>query len=114
MDLINALIASLSQAEGSPSFGDMAMKRINQTAGGKALTEFNQPDSTMASIYAAAKPTQPSAELNSFTEAPMLQQGVMGAQQPSYGGSQYLGGIPSLLKQYGPGSQGLLPYFGNQ
>ena len=45
-------------------------------------------------------------------QAPALQQGVVGAQQPTFTQSDYMGGIPSMLQGYGRTSQGLLPYFG--
>ena len=45
-------------------------------------------------------------------QAPALQQGVIGAQQPSFTQNDYMGGIPSMLQGYGRTSQGLLPYFG--
>jgi len=45
-------------------------------------------------------------------QAPALQQGVVGAQQPAFTQTDYMGGIPSMLQGYGSGSQGLLPYFG--
>ena len=111
MDVINALIASLSQKEGSPSFGDMALKAFNQTTAGKALNAYNQPDSTMSSVYDAA---QPAGGGGRPMQAPALQQGVVGMQQPAYTQNEYLGGIPSLLQSYGRPSQGLLPYISSR
>ena len=45
-------------------------------------------------------------------QAPTLQQGVVGSQQPSFTQNDYMGGIPSMLQGYGRTSQGLLPFFG--
>ena len=45
-------------------------------------------------------------------QAPTLQQGVIGAQQPTFTQNDYMGGIPSILQGYGSASQGLLPFFG--
>ena len=109
-DVISAFIASLGSSEsGNPTLSDYATKAFNQSTAGKAYNAFNQPDATMSSVYQAA---QPSDGKGSAMQAPALQQGVIGAQQPAFTQNDYIGGIPSLLQGYGKASQGLLPLFG--
>ena len=113
-EIISSLIASLGSSEGSPSFGDWAKKTFDQTAGGKAYNAFNQPDATISSIYNASQSKNPPMQQATSMQAPELQQGVIGAQNPTFAQNDYMVGIPSLLKKYGNSSQGLLPYFGAQ
>jgi hypothetical protein len=108
-EVIASLIASLGSAEGSPTLSDFATKAFNQSAGGRAYNAFNKPDATMSSVYDAAQPTTGGG---SMMQAPTLQQGVVGAQQPTFTQNDYMGGIPSMLQGYGRTSQGLLPYIG--
>jgi hypothetical protein len=108
-EVIASFIASLGSPEGNPTLSDYATKAFNQSTAGKAYNAFNQPDATMSSVYDAAQPT---SGAGSAMQAPALQQGVLGAQQPSFSQNDYMGGIPSILQGYGSGSQGLLPYFG--
>lgn len=106
-DVIASLIASLGSPEGNPTLTDYATKAFNQSTAGKAYNEFNNPDATMSSIYDAAQPTVGGGI---GMQAPTLQQGVVGAQQPRFTQNEYIGGIPSLLQGYGTASQGILPY----
>jgi hypothetical protein len=109
-EVIAAFISSLGSSEsGNPTLSDYATKAFNQSTAGKAYNAFNQPDATMSSVYDAAQPT---SGTGSAMQAPTLQQGVLGAQQPTFTQNEYIGGIPSLLQGYGQTSQGLLPFFG--
>jgi hypothetical protein len=108
-EVIAAYIASLGSQEGNPTLSDYATKAFNQSTAGKAYNAFNQPDATFSSVYNAAQPTDGTG---SGMQAPTLQQGVLGAQQPKFTQNDYIGGIPSILQGYGSTSQGLLPYFG--
>jgi hypothetical protein len=110
-ELLSALISSLSSSSDTPTLGDYAMNSFKQTGVGRGLTALNQDDATAASVFEAArsgKPTEPPSN----AQAPALQQGVVGAQQPTYTQPNYMGGIPSLLQGYGNTSQGLLPFIG--
>ena len=111
-ELIASLIGSLSSSGQAPALGDWVTKGFNQSTAGKALNAFSQPDATMSSVYEAAQPKVMPTQQSSIVQAPALQQGVIGAQQPTYTQNQYLGGIPSLLQGYGNSSQGLLPFIG--
>jgi hypothetical protein len=112
-ELLSALISSLSSSSGTPTLGDYAMNSFKQTGVGRGLTALNQDDATAASVFEAARVGKPT-ESTSNSQPQALQQGVVGAQQPTYTQPDYMGGIPSLLQGYGNSSQGLLPLIGTR
>lgn len=93
--------------------GNVAGNAINQTMAPamEAYNTFTNPNSTSGDMLS-------SAYKYSFSPQGQKDEQMMAPQQFSMGGggmgSNYVGGIPSLLQGYGGASQGLLPYIGGR
>lgn len=112
MELISALISSLSGgSEGLPGIGDYVKQSFGNSAIGKGLSALEKDDATASSVFNAAQSGMAPSRKD-YTQMQALQQGVVGAQQPTYTQPQYMSGIPSLLQGYGSSSQGILPLIG--
>jgi len=92
--------------------GNVAGNAINQTMAPamEAYNTFTNPNSTSGDMLS-------SAYKYSFSPQGQQDEQMMAPQQFRIGGgmgSNYVGGIPSLLQGYGGASQGLLPYIGGR
>jgi hypothetical protein len=125
MDFFSALMASfLPSAEAGMSeavaSGGMAppsaMESLGSTIGGmgnqavapvmEAVNTFTNPNATSGDMLAGAYKYafNPNTKEEEMMQAPQMRMGGGGM------GSNYVGGIPSLLQGYGGASQGILPY----
>ena len=88
------------------AIGGMGNQAISPTM--EAYNTFTNPNATSGDMLS-------SAYKYSFSPQGQQDEQMMAPQQFSMGGgmgSNYVGGIPSLLQGYGGASQGLLPYIG--
>jgi hypothetical protein len=97
-----------------------AMESLGSTIGGmgnQAIAPTMQAYNTMTTPNATAGDMLSSAYKYSFSPQGQQDEQMMAPQQFRMGGgmgSNYVGGIPSLLQGYGGASQGLLPYIGSR
>jgi hypothetical protein len=96
------------------------MESLVSTIGGmgnQAIAPTMQAYNTMTNPNATAGDMLSSAYKYSFSPQGQQDEQMIAPQQFSMGGgmgSNYVGGIPSLLQGYGGASQGLLPYIGGR
>jgi len=125
MDFFSALMASfLPSAEAGMSeavaSGGMApptaMESLGSTIGGlgnQAIAPTMQAYNTMTNPNATAGDMLSGAYKYAFSPQGQQDEQMMAPQQFRMGGgmgTNYVGGIPSLLQGYGGASQGILPY----
>jgi hypothetical protein len=97
------------------------MESLGSTIGGmgnQAIAPTMQAYNTMTNPNATAGDMLSGAYKYAFSPQGKRDEQMMAPQQFSMGGggmgSNYVGGIPSLLQGYGGASQGLLPYIGGR
>jgi hypothetical protein len=127
MDFFTALMESfLPSAQGGMSeavaSGGMAppsaMESLGGTIGGlgnQAIAPTMQAYNTLTNPNSTAGDMLSGAYQYAFNPKTKEDEQMMAPQQFRMGGgmgSNYVGGIPSLLQSYGGASQGLLPYIG--
>ena len=97
-----------------------AMESLGSTIGGmgnQAIAPTMQAYNTMTNPNATAGDMLSGAYKYAFSPQGQQDEQMMAPQQFRIGGgmgSNYVGGIPSLLQGYGGASQGLLPYIGGR
>ncbi len=98
-----------------------AMESLGGTMGSlgnQAIAPTMQAYNTMTNPNATAGDMLSGAYKYAFSPQGKQDEQMMAPQQFSMGGggmgSNYVGGIPSLLQGYGGASQGLLPYIGSR
>lgn len=97
-----------------------AMESLGSTIGGmgnQAIAPTMQAYNTMTNPNATAGDMLSGAYKYAFSPQGQQDEQMMAPQQFRIGGgmgSNYVGGIPSLLQGYGGTSQGLLPYIGGR
>jgi hypothetical protein len=97
-----------------------AMESLGSTIGGmgnQAIAPTMQAYNTMTNPNATAGDMLSGAYKYAFSPQGQQDEQMMAPQQFRMGGgmgSNYVGGIPSLLQGYGGASQGLLPYIGGR
>ena len=97
-----------------------AMESLGSTIGGmgnQAIAPTMQAYNTMTNPNATASDMLSGAYKYAFSPQGQQDEQMMAPQQFRIGGgmgSNYVGGIPSLLQGYGGASQGLLPYIGGR
>ena len=97
-----------------------AMESLGSTIGGmgnQAIAPTMQAYNTMTNPNATASDMLSGAYKYAFSPQGQQDEQMMAPQQFRMGGgmgSNYVGGIPSLLQGYGGASQGLLPYIGGR
>ena len=98
-----------------------AMESLGSTIGGmgnQAISPTMDAYNTMTNPNATAGDMLSGAYKYAFSPQGKQDEQMMAPQQFSMGGggmgSNYVGGIPSLLQGYGGASQGLLPYIGGR
>jgi len=98
-----------------------AMESLGSTIGGmgnQAIAPTMQAYNTMTNPNATAGDMLSGAYKYAFSPQGQQDEQMMAPQQFRMGGggmgSNYVGGIPSLLQGYGGASQGLLPYIGSR
>jgi hypothetical protein len=131
MDFFSALMASfLPSAEAGAGMSEAvasggmappaAMESLGSTIGGlgnQAISPTMQAYNTMTNPNATAGDMLSGAYKYAFSPQGQQDEQVMAPQQFRMGGgmgTNYVGGIPSLLQGYGGASQGLLPYIGGR
>jgi hypothetical protein len=132
MDFFSALMASfLPSAEAGAGMSEAvagggmappsAMESLGSTIGGlgnQAIAPTIQAYNTMTNPNATAGDMLSGAYKYAFSPQGQKDEEMLVPQQFSMGGggmgSNYVGGIPSLLQGYGGASQGLLPYIGSR
>ena len=96
------------------------MESLGSTIGGmgnQAIAPTMQAYNTMTNPNATAGDMLSGAYKYAFSPQGQQDEQMMAPQQFRMGGgmgSNYVGGIPSLLQGYGGASQGLLPYIGGR
>ena len=96
------------------------MESLGSTIGGmgnQAIAPTMQAYNTMTNPNATAGDMLSGAYKYAFSPQGQQDEQMMAPQQFRIGGgvgSNYVGGIPSLLQGYGGASQGLLPYIGGR
>jgi hypothetical protein len=97
-----------------------AMESLGSSIGGmgnQAISPTMQAYNTMTNPNATASDMLSGAYKYAFSPQGQQDEQMMAPQQFRMGGgmgSNYVGGIPSLLQGYGGASQGLLPYIGGR
>jgi len=97
-----------------------AMESLGSSIGGmgnQAISPTMQAYNTMTNPNATASDMLSGAYKYAFSPQGQQDEQMMAPQQFRMGGgmgSNYVGGIPSLLRGYGGASQGLLPYIGGR
>jgi len=113
--------AGMSEAVASGGMAPpTAMESLGSTIGGmgnQAIAPTMQAYNTMTTPNATAGDMLSGAYKYAFSPQGQQDEQMMAPQQFRMGGgmgSNYVGGIPSLLQGYGGASQGLLPYIGSR
>ena len=105
-EMVRPEISMGSLADTAVHFGKQAMAPTME-----AYNTLTNPNSTAGDMLSGAYKY-------AFSPQGKQDEQIMAPQQFSYGGggmgTNYVGGIPSLLQGYGGASQGLLPYIGGR
>jgi hypothetical protein len=124
---LESLLPAAAEAGGMASYGEMvaptAMEGLGSTIGGMgnqaispvmdAYKTFTNPNATSGDMLQGAYKYafNPKTREDEMMSAPQMR---MGGGMGGGMGTNYVGGIPSLLQGYGGASSGLLPYIGGR